>query len=237
MPTHAEEVRRPARRQGATCSWSSASPPRPPLDGPAAALDAALGGVVAAPSRTARSTASPARRPSSTAPAAWRRRGSSSWAWARAARTTGAPPGAAARARRRRSAPAVGRAGPAGRRGAAEVGALIEGLGTGAYRFDRFKTTGDAQAGRRARLAVHSAALRAADVRRADRVVEAVNGARDLANTPANHLTPTMLADAPRSSPTPPRASPAPCSGARAWRSSAPGACSASPAAPTSRPA
>jgi leucyl aminopeptidase len=37
--------------------------------------------------------------------------------------------------------------------------------------------------------------VRAADLARADRVVAAVNGARDLADTPANHLTPTLLAE------------------------------------------
>jgi leucyl aminopeptidase len=37
--------------------------------------------------------------------------------------------------------------------------------------------------------------VRSADLARADRVVEAVNAARDLVNTPANHLTPTGLAD------------------------------------------
>ena len=45
------------------------------------------------------------------------------------------------------------------------------------------------------RVAVHSPALAAHDVRRADRVVEALNGARDLSNTPANHLTPTSLGE------------------------------------------
>jgi leucyl aminopeptidase len=64
----------------------------------------------------------------------------------------------------------------------------------GAYRFDRFKTGDDAPGGPR-RMAVHSAIARTADLRRADRVVQAVNGARDLSNTPGNHLTPTMLAE------------------------------------------
>ena len=77
---------------------------------------------------------------------------------------------------------------------AADVGALIEGFGVGAYRFDRFKTSDDAAA-RPRRLTVHSPVVRTADLRRADRVVEAVNGARDLSNTPANHLTPTLLAE------------------------------------------
>jgi leucyl aminopeptidase len=76
---------------------------------------------------------------------------------------------------------------------AARVGAFVEGLGTGAYRFDRFKTGPDTRRPALGRLAVHSSAVRTADLRRADRVVAAVNGARDLANTPANHLTPTLL--------------------------------------------
>jgi leucyl aminopeptidase len=77
--------------------------------------------------------------------------------------------------------------------GAAEVSAFVEGFGTGAYRFDRFKNSD----GRKVpdKLAVHSATVRTADLARAERVVEAVNAARDLVNTPSNHLTPTMLAD------------------------------------------
>ncbi len=78
---------------------------------------------------------------------------------------------------------------------AVEVGAFIEGFGTGAYRFERFQTVNGSRTATPGRLAVHSAAVRTADVRRADRIVEAVNGARDLSNTPANHLTPTMLAE------------------------------------------
>jgi leucyl aminopeptidase len=81
--------------------------------------------------------------------------------------------------------------------GAAEACALVEGLRTGLYRFDRYKTTEDAKkaAPRVRRVALHSAAATAADLARADRVAEAVNGARDLGNTPSNDLTPTDLAD------------------------------------------
>lgn len=78
---------------------------------------------------------------------------------------------------------------------AAEVGAFIEGFGTGSYRFDRFRTSADAPKAVADRIAVHSPTVRTADVQRADRVVAAVNGARDLCNTPANHLTPTDLAE------------------------------------------
>jgi leucyl aminopeptidase len=78
---------------------------------------------------------------------------------------------------------------------AAQIGAFVEGLGTGVYRFDRFSTKGEGTTAAPGRLLVHSTTARAADLARADRVVEAVNAARDLVNTPANHLTPTMLAD------------------------------------------
>ena len=77
--------------------------------------------------------------------------------------------------------------------GAAEVSAFAEGLGTGVYRFDRFKSSDGGEAPDR--LAVHSATLRSSDLARAERIVEAVNAARDLVNTPSNHLTPSMLAD------------------------------------------
>ena len=78
---------------------------------------------------------------------------------------------------------------------AAQIGAFIEGFGTGAYRFDRFRTKKDAPKAVADRIAVHSPTVRTADVQRADRIVAAVNGARDLSNTPGNHLTPTMLAE------------------------------------------
>jgi leucyl aminopeptidase len=77
--------------------------------------------------------------------------------------------------------------------GAAEVAAFAEGLGTGVYRFDRFKSSNSKKAPDR--LAVHSAALRSSDLARAGLVVDAVNAARDLVNTPSNHLTPAMLGD------------------------------------------
>ncbi len=77
---------------------------------------------------------------------------------------------------------------------ARQVGALVEGFGLAAYRFDRFRTAGHGAVPPAERLTVHSPVFRSADARRADRIVEAVNGARDLSNTPANHLTPTILA-------------------------------------------
>ena len=171
-------------------------PAPPSLDGPAAALDAALGGVVARAIKDGEIDGKPR---SSTvfhgagglaAPRAVvvgvGGGGADDW---RAAGSSAAQ--AAARVRARSVALA-----PPPEAGAAEVGALIEGLGTGLYRFDRYKTTGEAkqEAPRVRRVAVHSPALRAVDVRRADRIIEAVNGARDLANTPSSDLTPTDLA-------------------------------------------
>ncbi len=78
---------------------------------------------------------------------------------------------------------------------ATAVGAFVQGLGVGAYRFDRFTTSDEDRRPAPERLVVHGGAVRAADLTRADRVAAAVNAARDLSNTPGNHLTPTMLAD------------------------------------------
>ncbi|MGD9572598.1 MAG: leucyl aminopeptidase [Thermoleophilia bacterium] len=76
--------------------------------------------------------------------------------------------------------------------GAAEVEAFIDGFGGASYRYDRFSAPKDAKPPV-GRLLVHSPALTGADLARADRIVEAVAGARRLGDTPANHLTPTML--------------------------------------------
>ena len=46
----------------------------------------------------------------------------------------------------------------------------------------------------RGRVAVFSESAKAADIQRADRLVAAISAARDLVNTPSNHLTPTDLA-------------------------------------------
>jgi leucyl aminopeptidase len=171
-------------------------PAPPALHGPAAALDAALGGVVA---RAIKDGEIDGKARSATVfhagegLAAARAvvvgvgdGGAEDW------RAAGAAAGAAA-ARAKAGSVALA---PPPEAGGAEVGALIEGLGTGAYRYDRFKTTAEEKkkAPRVRRVAVHSPGLATADVRRADRVVEAVNGARDLGNTPSNHLTPTDLA-------------------------------------------
>ena len=169
----------------------------PALDGPAAAVDAALGGAVARAVKDGEISGKPRSSALFHAVgglAAARvvvvgvgEGGTDDW---RAAGSAAASTATKVKARSFALAP------PADA-DAAQVGALIEGLGTGLYRFDRFKTTGEAkdEAPRVRRTAVHSAALSAADVRRADRIVAAVNDARDLGNTPSNHLTPTGLAD------------------------------------------
>jgi leucyl aminopeptidase len=69
----------------------------------------------------------------------------------------------------------------------------MEGLGSGAYRFDRFRS-GEREPRAAAKVTVACPAVSRADLARADRIVAAVAGARDLVNTPANHLTPTDLA-------------------------------------------
>jgi leucyl aminopeptidase len=74
----------------------------------------------------------------------------------------------------------------------AAVAAMTTAFGYGAYRFERYKTGESAPDV--AELRIHSAAATAALIKRAGRVADAVAGARDLANTPANDLTPTALA-------------------------------------------
>jgi len=75
---------------------------------------------------------------------------------------------------------------------AERVTALVNGVAYGAYRFTRYKT-GD-PAPELAALRVHSLVVAATQLRRAERLAVAVAAARDLANTPANDLTPTALA-------------------------------------------
>ncbi|MDX6556378.1 MAG: leucyl aminopeptidase [Miltoncostaeaceae bacterium] len=105
-------------------------------------------------------------------------------------REAGAAAGKRARALK---AADVALAAPAGADGAA-VGAFVEGFGAGQYRFDRFKTDEDGGAPV-ATLTVHGSTAKVADLTRAARLVRAQDGARDLGNTPSNHLTPTRLAD------------------------------------------
>jgi leucyl aminopeptidase len=103
-------------------------------------------------------------------------------------RAGGAAAGAAKSPAARRVALAV----PEGT-GAASVSGLIDGLGVGVHRLERFRTADTPKPAAR-QVDVHARGLGAADTARAARIVEAVNGARDLVDTPANHLTPTDLA-------------------------------------------
>ena len=188
---HREKVRRPAA--------AKARPPGRVRRRPADLAGPRRGGrrrprrgAGRARSRTARSRGRPARRPVF-------------HAGERPRRAAGGGRGDRRRRRRglarRRGGRREGRAGPGQsvaivplppEAGAAEVSAFAEGLGHGrrtastASRSPRREAEGASD-----RLAVHSAPLRSADLARAERIVEAVNAARDLVNTPSNHLTPT----------------------------------------------
>jgi leucyl aminopeptidase len=71
---------------------------------------------------------------------------------------------------------------------------LVEGAVLGGYRFDRFRTGSAAdRPSRVATVTLVDGDRRAA--RRAGTVAEAVNRARDLQNTPSNHLGPAQLAE------------------------------------------
>ena len=201
MRSTREEVRRRRWPRRPTCLVVVRGPPPPCRStGPAAAVDAALGRRSWPRAvKDGRSTARPARpsvfhaadglaAPRGRGGRDRRRRGARTGA--RPARRRRGPPRAVKAADRRPGAAATTPAPPRWAR-------FVEGLGTGVYRFDRFKTTGDA------RKAAPGPAWpstrrrsRSADLRRADRVVEAVNArARPRSTRPSNHLTPTMLAD------------------------------------------
>ncbi len=75
---------------------------------------------------------------------------------------------------------------------AARMSALVLGVRYGAYRFDRYKT--GAPEPELDELRVYSVVVTPAQLRRVSRLAAAVAAARDLANTPANDLTPTALA-------------------------------------------
>jgi len=78
----------------------------------------------------------------------------------------------------------------------AVVAGLVEGALLGAYRFDAFKSKpADDDASRVEELVVSAHHDVSAPVDRAATVARFVNLARDLQNTPANHMTPTILAD------------------------------------------
>jgi leucyl aminopeptidase len=81
------------------------------------------------------------------------------------------------------------------------VGAAVDGLGLGSYRFTRYKTARDEAGGDLKKVIVLGSArwddrsMRAA-VKRAGVVVDAVRWARDLVNTPAGDLPPAEIANA-----------------------------------------
>jgi leucyl aminopeptidase len=77
------------------------------------------------------------------------------------------------------------------------VAASCEGALLGAYRFDRYKTSGRPSGVRRIDIAVAEPAQAAAKaaIRRSRIIAEAVNNTRDLVNTPANILNPVTFAD------------------------------------------
>ncbi|MDH3725004.1 MAG: leucyl aminopeptidase [Thermoleophilia bacterium] len=77
--------------------------------------------------------------------------------------------------------------------GPVEVGAFVDGFGTGAYRFVKFKS--DAEERPSAKLTIAGGGATPSDLDHAALTVDAVNRARDLANSPANHMTPLDLAD------------------------------------------
>jgi leucyl aminopeptidase len=75
--------------------------------------------------------------------------------------------------------------------------ALVEGIWRGDYRFDRFKGKKNDNGGgsRIGELTVTGAGLGARALARTATVMAHANASRDLANTPANHLPPTTLAE------------------------------------------
>ncbi len=175
--------------------------PSPPgdLDGPLAALDAALGGLVAAVMADGEVTGAagqvrvlhtrgdiPAARVLLAGVGEQPDRG----AWAAAGR-------AAARAARDAGARTVALLADAGTDGG-DVRAMAEGLATGAWRLDAFRSTPSGGKRGRARgemsVVVAGGALAPARARAVAATAEAVNLARELAETPSNHMTPTILA-------------------------------------------
>ena len=76
------------------------------------------------------------------------------------------------------------------------VAEFVDGFWTGARRFRAFRTRDESGEGRPGptSLAIHGGGASAARLREATSVAAAVNSARDLVETPANHLTPRDLA-------------------------------------------
>ena len=175
--------------------------PSPPgdLDGPLAAVDAALGGLVSSVIADGEVTGAAgqvrvlhtrgdlrASRVLLAGVGDEPDRG----AWAAAGR-------AAARAARDAGARKVALLAPADTdRG--DVRAMAEGIATGAWRLEAFRSSGATKGRRRERgisdVIVGGGALPPAGTRAVAATAEAVNLARELAETPANHMTPTILA-------------------------------------------
>jgi leucyl aminopeptidase len=86
------------------------------------------------------------------------------------------------------------------RQAADAVQAAAEGLGLGAYRFDRYRTKGDRTGPLTKAVIAGSSRWDAkaakAALKRADAIVDAVTWARDLVNTPAGDLPPAEIAKA-----------------------------------------
>ncbi|MEI7793156.1 MAG: leucyl aminopeptidase [Thermoleophilia bacterium] len=77
---------------------------------------------------------------------------------------------------------------------AGDLRAMAEGLATGAWRLDAFRSgKRDASQGRPSQIVV-AGSLKPADVLRVQATAEAIGLARELSETPANHMTPRMLA-------------------------------------------
>ena len=73
---------------------------------------------------------------------------------------------------------------------------LLDGVAYGAYRFDRFRSAGDGPAPTTlSEVTIVGGGPAAAKLAASDIVNAHVNAARDLSNTPGNHLTPPMLAE------------------------------------------
>jgi leucyl aminopeptidase len=77
---------------------------------------------------------------------------------------------------------------------AANVRALVEGVAYGAYRFLRHKAKDPKAAPALVELTLVGAGISRPDAERAAATADAVSAARDLVNSPANHLTPSDLA-------------------------------------------
>jgi len=189
----------PARIKADALVVPVSSPPGDP-EGPLAAVDSALGGLVSSVIADGEVTGAagqvrvlhtrgdlPAARVLLAGVGDDPDRG----AWAAAGR-------AAARAARDAGAQRVALLPPAGAdRG--DVRAMAEGIATGAWRLDDFRSK-KKTTGKRHRAAgdpdviVAGGALAPAGVRAVAATAEAVNLARELAETPSNHMTPTILA-------------------------------------------